>query len=61
VTLVSAPTSGTLVLNPDGSFTYFPEECSQLESFTYTVSDGQATSNIATVTLSVNHRPDRGQ
>ena len=57
VTLVSAPTSGTLVLNPDGSFTYFPEECSQLESFTYTVSDGQATSNIATVTLSVNHRP----
>ena len=57
VTLVDPPSTGLLTLNADGSFTYLPDECSQLETFTYTVSDGQATSNIATVTLTINHTP----
>ncbi len=55
--LVTPPVGGTLVLNPDGSFTYTPALCSQLETFTYVVSDGAATSAPVTVTLKVNHTP----
>ena len=52
--LVSGPASGTLVLNPDGSFTYTPgEDTVGPVTFTYRASDGIATSNVATVTITV--------
>ena len=45
---------GTLVLNADGSFTYDPDaDFNGTDSFTYTVFDGLADSNIATVTLTI--------
>ena len=53
-TLVSGPTSGTLALNPNGSFTYTPTTgFTGTATFTYRASDGQALSNIATVTITV--------
>ena len=52
--LVTGPTNGTLALNPDGSFTYTPDaDFTGADSFTYTATDGQLTSNTATVTITV--------
>jgi Ca2+-binding RTX toxin-like protein len=52
--VVSPPASGTLSLNPDGSLTYTPgEDTVGSVTFTYQASDGTATSNIATVTITV--------
>jgi VCBS repeat-containing protein len=51
---VSDPAHGTLVLNANGSFTYTPAaNYSGLDNFTYLASDGQASSNVATVTITV--------
>jgi hypothetical protein len=51
---VTNPTNGTLSLNTDGSFTYTPNPgFTGADSFTYRASDGFATSNIATVTITV--------
>ncbi|HVX12328.1 MAG TPA: DUF4214 domain-containing protein [Pirellulales bacterium] len=51
--IVTQPTNGTLQLNADGSFSYTPGPTFEgVDSFTYDVSDGLSTSNIATVTLS---------
>jgi len=52
--LDSGPSNGTLTLNSDGSFNYTPNAgyCGT-DSFTYYANDGQADSNVATVTLSV--------
>ncbi len=55
-TLVSGPTSGTLVFNADGTYTYTPASTftGGTISFTYNVKDNgyaPSTSNIATVTL----------
>ena len=45
---------GSLVLNADGSFTYAPAvDFAGVVTFTYHVNDGQADSNIATVTITV--------
>ncbi|WP_255059507.1 Ig-like domain-containing protein [Mycolicibacterium arenosum] len=53
-TLASGPANGTLVLNANGSFTYTPDvDFNGTDSFTYTVSDGQATSTAATVSISI--------
>ncbi len=53
-TLLSGPSSGTLTLNPDGSFTYLPaEDQVGVVSFTYTASGGPAGSSTATVTITV--------
>lgn len=53
--LVSGPFHGTLTLNANGSFTYTPvANYFGTDSFTYKVNDGQANSNVATVTLAVN-------
>jgi Bacterial Ig domain/Putative Ig domain len=52
--LVSAPSQGTLALNPDGSFTYTPPVgFSGDVSFTYRASDGLLSSNLATVTITM--------
>ena len=52
--LVDGPTKGTLDLNPDGSFTYTPEDDFNGQvSFTYKATDGQLESGIATVTIDV--------
>ncbi len=51
-TLVSGPANGSIDLDPDGGFTYSPTSgFSGDDSFTYTVSDGIADSNVATVSL----------
>ena len=48
------PCHGTLTLNAEGDFTYTPAAgYSGPDSFTYVVDDGMATSNVATVTITV--------
>lgn len=50
--LVTQPTQGLVLLNPDGSFTYFPGTVSGQESFTYSASDGtQSTTTTVTITV----------
>ncbi len=53
--LVSTTTNGTLVLAPDGSFTYQPDtDYVGIDTFTYEAIDaGGLTGNVATVTLTV--------
>ncbi len=52
--LLTPPATGTLQLNPDGSFSFSPElGFSGTASFTYRASDGSATSAATTVTLNV--------
>ncbi|MDR0577324.1 MAG: cadherin-like domain-containing protein, partial [Candidatus Accumulibacter sp.] len=54
VIILTAPRHGKLVANPDGTYTYIPDEGYLGEdSFTYKVNDGKLDSNIATVTLVV--------
>src|SRR5205085_423177 len=53
--LVSGPTSGTLTLNANGSFTYSPAaNFNGSDSFTYKANDGTLDSNTVTVTSTVN-------
>lgn len=53
-TLVSGPGRGTLVLNPDGSFSYRPDEdLVGTDSFTYTATHASGGSSTATVTITV--------
>lgn len=53
--LVAGPANGTLTLNANGSFVYSPNSgFSGSDSFTYQASDGAASSNVATVTITVN-------
>src|SRR6185295_3695322 len=52
--LASTTTHGTLALNANGSFTYTPNaNYNGPDSFTYRATDGQATSAVATVTLTI--------
>jgi VCBS repeat-containing protein len=52
--LETSPANGLLILNPDGSFTFTPStNFSGIDSFTYRASDGQLSSEIATVTITV--------
>jgi VCBS repeat-containing protein len=52
--LVDDVTHGDLVLSPNGGFTYSPDTgYVGTDTFTYTASDGVATSNAATVTINV--------
>ncbi|GAB4441535.1 MAG: hypothetical protein OHK0015_38980 [Chloroflexi bacterium OHK40] len=53
--LVAGPANGAVTLNPDGSFSYTPNaNFNGVDSFTYTASDGTSSSNVATVTITVN-------
>ena len=55
VSIVNSTSNGTVVLQSNGSFTYTPEENYYGDdSFTYTVSDGTNTSNVATVKITIN-------
>src|SRR5690606_15218832 len=52
--LVAGPANGTLVLGPNGAFTYTPNGgFSGTDAFTYEAFDGASFSNTATVTLNV--------
>lgn len=54
--IVTGPANGTLTLDPDGSFSYTPDNnFTGTDTFTYKASDGSANSNAATVTISVNN------
>ncbi len=53
--LVTGPTSGALVLNPDGSFTYTPNVgFTGSDGFTYQADDGNGGTSNATVNITVN-------
>lgn len=55
VAVVSGPAHGSVTLNADGSFDYIPEAgFFGADSFTYQANDGSATSNVGTVSISVN-------
>lgn len=57
--LISGPSSGTLQLQPDGSFIYAPNPSfSGVDSFSYQASDGTLTSSAATVTITVTPQND---
>lgn len=57
--LGSEPIHGTLTLNPDGSFTYMPNEnFNGVDSFTYRAHDGELHSDIALVTINVTAQND---
>jgi large repetitive protein len=52
--LQTGPTKGALTLSPDGSFRYAPNAgYSGADSFTYKASDGTASSNTVTVSITV--------
>src|SRR5262249_39835036 len=56
--LVSGPShAASFTLNGDGSFSYTPTPSATSDSFTYKANDGQADSNVATVTISINAPP----
>ncbi len=56
--LVGGPRNGSLTLNPDGSFTYRPNNrFNGLDNFAYKVSDGQLDSNIVEVEILVDIFP----
>ena len=52
--LVTGPTNGSLVFNPDGTYTYTPTAgFSGTETFSYTLSDGNGGTDTATVTVTI--------
>ncbi|GAA4369483.1 Ig-like domain-containing protein [Nocardioides caricicola] len=52
--LVTGPSNGTLVLDPDGTFSYTHDGSeTTTDSFTYQADDGTTSSNTATVTITV--------
>ena len=56
--LVSNPSNGSLTLTNNGGFTYTPaNNFTGVDSFTYEATDGQTTSSVATVTITVNNFP----
>ncbi|MCH8922318.1 MAG: tandem-95 repeat protein [Planctomycetes bacterium] len=58
--LVDPPEHGMLALQPNGAFLYTPDaRFVGDDTFTYRVSDGQAESGLATVTITVDPLPDR--
>ncbi|MDO8914776.1 MAG: tandem-95 repeat protein [Coriobacteriia bacterium] len=59
--LLTHPLHGSVVMSPDGSYTYTPDEdFSGLDTFTYAANDGVSDSNPATVTITVRPLPPSG-
>ncbi|MCX7891791.1 MAG: Ig-like domain-containing protein [Burkholderiales bacterium] len=59
VFVVTGPAHGTLALGEDGSLVYRPDaDFFGTDAFTYRADDGEAHSNVATVTITVNGVPD---
>jgi bacillolysin len=57
--LVSGPTHGTVTLSANGAFTYTPApNYHGPDSFTYKANDGEADSDVATVSITVNDTND---
>ena len=57
--VTSEPLHGTLVVNADGSFTYTPEaDYHGLDGFSYLVSDGTTTSEVASATITIDPAND---
>ncbi len=57
-TIVDLPTSGMVILESNGVFTYTPtEEFNGNDQFTFQVNDGELTSMVATVDVTVNIKP----
>ncbi|WP_254510007.1 tandem-95 repeat protein [Anatilimnocola floriformis] len=53
-TIVAQPLHGTVVMNADGSFTYTPAaDFNGVDGFSYQVSDGTTTSDVASVTINI--------
>ncbi|ROS51377.1 S-layer family protein [Frigoribacterium sp. PhB24] len=53
-TLATAPTNGTVVVNPDGSYVYTPTKAfSGTDTFTYTLTDANGVTSTGTVTVAV--------
>ena len=53
--LVTGASNGTVTLNSNGGFTYTPNrDFTGVDAFTYRSSDGEALSNVASVTITVN-------
>ncbi|MBS3993566.1 MAG: tandem-95 repeat protein, partial [Bacteroidetes bacterium] len=54
VTAYTQPSNGSVVVNPDGSFTYTPNtDFNGTDTFTYTITDSNGNSSTATVTVTV--------
>ena len=52
--LATGPSHGTVVVNPDGTFTYTPNaNYNGPDSFTYTITDADGSTSTATVTIDV--------
>ena len=59
VSLVTAPVSGNVVLNEDGTYTYTPNAgFSGFDSFTYLIDDGMGGTDTAVVYIQVNAGDD---
>ncbi|MGA9779592.1 MAG: tandem-95 repeat protein [Verrucomicrobiia bacterium] len=55
---ISNPSHGSLTLTNNGGFTYTPaNNFTGVDGFTYEATDGQTTSGVATVTITVNNFP----
>ena len=60
VSLDSDVSNGTLILNPDGTYTYVPDaDFNGTDSFTYQVCDANGDCDIATVVITVNSVNDQ--
>jgi hypothetical protein len=58
VTNLTQPADGAAQVNPNNTVTYTPDAgFTGTDSFTYTANDGQADSNVATVTVTVADQP----
>ncbi|MDA1013516.1 MAG: Ig-like domain-containing protein [Planctomycetota bacterium] len=60
VTIDTAPTNGSVVVNPDGSITYTPNTGFEgADSFVYQVDDGNGNVDTATVNVTVEEQPNQ--
>ncbi|MGW9017006.1 tandem-95 repeat protein, partial [Priestia megaterium] len=52
--LLTGPVNGTIVVNPDGTYTYTPNEnYNGVDSFSVVVSDGQGGTAVSTITITI--------